>query len=553
MNDWPTIGIKEGWIENGWTPEQMMKRSLEIKIPPQLCYLEPYYMNFLQRPDMNQLVLKTLQDSKNPDNAAWIASNRLWTPGQTINIIFSPASPTDMQNYVKFCIMKYLQPHVSMKLNFTTGTSGDILVNIAPMSAGGGNSAIGKTGKQQTINLNTDRFQGKTDTSKLDDTAHPFSGGKFNLQKYLVCHEFGHAMGLYHEWQRELCKGGNTCSESQDFNSVMNYFNQGTTGIKGVVVSKETMDSYSPGDIAWLKKVYGGGSSSAPISQYDFSEKNDLRQLGIIQNWPDNLNDTEVEEYVNNFLSTTPKSNIIQDTRLNSASECIMYPLILNYKQVSIDPYDRVVSTPPSSYWPASMTQLNIWFDKGESSQHESIKKWLLSDLQPHIRMTLVFEKSSTGIVYTVISPAEMGTTTNPSNGQQNWTPAGRADSIGYRGNRIYTIKINSGRGVKKSTVLHEICHILGLYHSFDACKSGGECVKTDGDASIMSYVSPPDKGFSPVDIEWLRRVYGPPQNSTLKAPEYQLDTIHTKNTNVYILTSLVIVLILIIIIIIFC
>ena len=327
-----------------------------------------------------------------------------------------------------------------------------------------------------------------------------------------------------------------------------------TTGVKGVVVSKETMDSYSPGDIAWLKKVYGGGSSSsAPISQYDFSEKIDLRQLGIIQNWPDNLNDAQVEQRVSQFLSTTPQSDIIQDTRLNSASECIMYPLVLNYKQVSIDPYDRVVSTPPSSYWPASMTQLNIWFDKGESSQHESIKKWLLSDLQPHIRMTLVFEKSSTGIVYTVISPAEMGTTTNPSNGQQNWTPAGRADSIGYRGNRIYTIKINSGRGVKKSTVLHEICHILGLYHSFDACKSGGECVKTDGDASIMSYVSPPDKGFSPVDIEWLRRVYGPPQNSTLKAPEYQLDTVVPQQVQqFYTLISLTIILILLVIII-FC
>lgn len=270
--EWPIIGIKEGWIENGWTPEQMMKRSLEIKIPPQLCYLEPYYMNFLQRPDMNQLVLKELTETRDPDNAAWIASNRLWTPGQTINIIFSPASPTDMQNYVKFCIMKYLQPHVSMKLNFTTGTSGDILVNIAYMSAGGGNSAIGKTGRQQTINLNTDRFQGKTDTSKLDDTVHTFSGGKFNLQRYIVLHEFGHAMGLYHEWQRELCKGGNTCSESQDFNSVMNYFNQGTTGVKGVIPSKETMDSYSPGDITWLKKVYGGAgntSREAPIYQLD--------------------------------------------------------------------------------------------------------------------------------------------------------------------------------------------------------------------------------------------------------------------------------------------
>jgi hypothetical protein len=129
--------------------------------------------------------------------------------------------------------------------------------------------------------------------------------------------------------------------------------------------------------------------------------------------------------------------------------------------------------------------------------------------------MDLVFEKAASGIVYTVIPPEEMGARTNPSNGQANWVPAGMASSIGYSGNKVYTIKINSGRGVKKSTILHEISHILGLYHSFDPCVPGGECVKTDGDASIMSYVSPPEKGFSPVDIEWLERVYGPPKSKS--------------------------------------
>jgi putative transposase len=34
--------------------------------------------------------------------------------------------------------------------------------------------------------------------------------------------------------------------------------------------------------------------------------KIDLRQLGIIQNWPDDMSDTEVEECVNHFLTTTP-------------------------------------------------------------------------------------------------------------------------------------------------------------------------------------------------------------------------------------------------------
>lgn len=287
------------------------------------------------------------------------------------------------------------------------------------------------------------------------------------------------------------------------------------------------------------------------VTDVNEPKKIDLRQLGIIQNWPDDLTDNQVEERVTRFLSTMHHSDIINDTRINAASECIMYPLILNYKQTSIDPYERVVSTPPSSYWPASLTQLNIWFDKGEKTQHESIKKWLISDLQPHIRMSLIFEKASSGIVYTIVPPEEMGIMTNPSNGQQNWSPAGKADSIGYRGERIYTITLNSARGVKKSTVLHEIAHIFGLYHSFDSCKPGGECVKTDGDASIMSYVSPPNKGFSSVDIEWLRRVYGPPKDISPKAPIYQLDIApQPDNKTIHIIFSLAIVLTLLVILI---
>lgn len=266
--DWPFIGIIEGWIEKGWSEDQMMNRIAQLNIPPLECAMEPYYLNFLQRPDMNQLVLKQVEETRDPANAAWIAASNLWTPGQTINIVFNSGAPADMQAYVKFVVLKYLQPHVSMKLNFTTGTTGDIKVNLAYMAKGGGSSSIGKRGSQQTVNLNTDRFQGKTDTSKLDDTIHVFSEGKFNLQRYLVTHEFGHAMGLYHEWNRELCgTKGITCSTTNDLNSVMGYFNAGTAGVQGVVVSKQTMDSYSPMDIAWLEKVYKPNSTTQGITK----------------------------------------------------------------------------------------------------------------------------------------------------------------------------------------------------------------------------------------------------------------------------------------------
>lgn len=95
-----------------------------------------------------------------------------------------------------------------------------------------------------------------------------------------------------------------------------------------------------------------------------------------------------------------------------------------------------------------------------------------------------------------------------------------------------------------------EFAHLLGLYHSFDACKSGGECIKTDGDASIMSYVSPPDKGFSPVDIEWLRRVYGPPKSQS--GPSYQLDMINTRENYTTLLLSIFIIVLVVIILILY-
>lgn len=324
--NWPFIGITEGWIENGLTKKQMMNRIKELGLLPDKfsqttgsimgCSLQPYYLNFLQRPDLNKILLNQIIESQDSNNngAYWIATSNLWTPGQTINIVFNSTAPTDMQYYVKTCILKYLQPHVSMKLNFTGGTTGDILVNLAYMSAGGGTSSVGKQGRQQTVNLNTDRFKNKMDISKLGDTINTYSSGKFILQRYLVLHEFGHAMGLYHEWQRENCGNrGINCSSTHDYYSVMNYFNQGTMGVKNVVPSKDTMDGYSPIDIEWLEKVYKSGTgnnktevSSSFRSLYVPYDKIDLQQMGLSQISPEHLTD----ERVRLLLSSTDPNNI---------------------------------------------------------------------------------------------------------------------------------------------------------------------------------------------------------------------------------------------------
>lgn len=251
---WPSIGIREKWIENRWTEDEMNSRALELGVDVGLCALQPYYQNFLQQPGDNQAILEN----------RWIAAKNLWTPGQTINIVFNSGSSPELQNYVKAVVLQHLQPHVSMIFNFTEGTTGDVLVNLAFMSAGGGTSAIGKQGKQQTINLNTDRFKNiASDMSRVSEPAHSFSnptgkassGQGFILTRYLITHEFGHMCSLLHEWTRENCTNNN-CSAAEDPYSVMGYFNSGTMGVQGVKPSLLTMDSYSPTDIQWLESVY---------------------------------------------------------------------------------------------------------------------------------------------------------------------------------------------------------------------------------------------------------------------------------------------------------
>ncbi len=247
-----TIGLKEGWIEKGLTEEQMMNRIEELNLPIPWCSMEPYPLNFLQTPDLNSSALKKILEMRKltADTGAWIAASNLWTPGQTINIVFS--NSTHME-FIKATLIKYLQPHVSMKLVFPSGSSGDIVVNVTSLSGQGGNSAIGKTGRQQTVNLSG---------SSMSNADINYSG-KFSWARYLVCHEFGHAMGLYHEWNRENCsRNGITCSGSEDSYSVMNYPVGSSGGASDAKPSPNCMDNYSPNDIQWLEKVYGKGTGN---------------------------------------------------------------------------------------------------------------------------------------------------------------------------------------------------------------------------------------------------------------------------------------------------
>ena len=247
-----SIGIREGWIEKGWTEEQMMDRIKELNLPVPWCSYQPYVMNFLQTPDMNQKTLELVEESRKigkegEGTNAWIAASNLWTPNKPINIVFSSNTH---QEYVKAVLLKYLQPNISMQLTFPGGSSGDIMINVASLAGQGGNSAVGRTGRQQTVNLGAANMNG----ADLNTTQ------KFHWPKYTVLHEFGHALGLWHEWNREMCgRNGVTCSGTQDSYSVMNYPAGSQGGASDAKPSPNCMDTYSPTDIEWLNKVYGKG------------------------------------------------------------------------------------------------------------------------------------------------------------------------------------------------------------------------------------------------------------------------------------------------------
>ena len=259
-SDWMFIGRQEDWIGQGMTEEQMMNRIAELNLPaPPFCVLQPYYLNYMQAPDTNKIVVKSVQDvrdnldDKNQINE-WIASSNLWTPGQTINIVFANSS---FQDFIKAALLKYLQPNISMKLAFPGGSQGDIMVTVLGISGAGGYSNVGKMGGQQNVQLGSANMS-SSDISILTGVPQN-STTRFNWAKYTALHEFGHAMGLWHEWNREMCgRNGVTCSSTQDSYSVMNYPAGSSGGASDARPSAQCMDEYSQMDRQWLNTVYKG-------------------------------------------------------------------------------------------------------------------------------------------------------------------------------------------------------------------------------------------------------------------------------------------------------
>lgn len=289
IDNWESIGIREGWIDNGWSEAQMMARIDELGLLPLAmstgCLMMPVYLNFIQNPDTNVIVRDIVQTihrklgsdksessegttgttvpDLNDDNgsAAWISDTNLWTPGQPITIGFAPN--TVNKDYIKQTLINELQPHISMKLEFPDGaTTGDIVVNTEAMSGGiAGYADVGSVksrnrGGNNKVHL-SDTLMAKGKVSSKPGVPTPYSGAgggsaaAFDWPRYVITHEFGHAMGLWHEWSREKCNlNGVKCSAQQDKNSVMNY------GGSGPTQSTVMFDTYSPEDINWLRSVY---------------------------------------------------------------------------------------------------------------------------------------------------------------------------------------------------------------------------------------------------------------------------------------------------------
>jgi len=237
------VGFKEKWVERGWTRKQMRDRIEELGLTVNSwCVLQPYELNFMQNPNANQEIE---EDVESGERAIGVEKAKLWTPGETITVSCQKTTLVDnFESTVKKYVMQDVQPYVSVKFKFVP-SDGKITVRvIPPNSVGpGGSTAIGKEPGQHTISFAQGFFK-KSDT--------------FDYTRFIIVHEFGHVLGLYHEFDRKQCqKAGITCTD-EDPLSVMNYpiGTKSPFGSSGVGGRKETMDHFSPKDIAWLKSVY---------------------------------------------------------------------------------------------------------------------------------------------------------------------------------------------------------------------------------------------------------------------------------------------------------
>lgn len=235
------IGLKEKWVERGWTRKQMRDRIEDLGLTvDSWCVLQPYELNFMQNPNANQEIEEDVESGERA-----IASSNLWTPGETITVQCNKTTlADDFESTVQKYVMQDVQPYVSMKFKFVDPSeNGRIIVALHKQlkdkdgNQTGGGSAIGKRegGKRQLVTIALNSFTKGTI-------------GKFNWTRATIVHEFGHVLGLNHEFDQKLCKESGYKCTGPDPLSVMGYPTKDNT---------KPMDHFSPGDIKWLKSVYG--------------------------------------------------------------------------------------------------------------------------------------------------------------------------------------------------------------------------------------------------------------------------------------------------------
>lgn len=106
--------------------------------------------------------------------------------------------------------MQDVQPYVSVKFKFVP-SGGKVTARVLganTIGGPGGSTGVGKGSGTHTISFAQFFFK-KSD--------------KFDYTRFIIVHEFGHVLGLYHEFARDQCKqAGITCTD-EDPLSVMNY------------------------------------------------------------------------------------------------------------------------------------------------------------------------------------------------------------------------------------------------------------------------------------------------------------------------------------------